>query len=1610
MFVDLTKSEMNSKITINEGLTDGETLVFSKVAKTFTFKDSPTEETDVAIAMKTPTYASGFIESFNHYDLKDNDYIDIGDLYGLSFSKYGAFGVLYLKENASINDYVQLSIGGYTYKFIIGIGESTSNIIYINRGNTKSETAYFLSQAINNYMSYFGIFAINYDSTILIRKFTSGEYKANKNAFCKVTFNNYASASDSFSFTTNGVNHTYRFGTGLGFIKAGTSPLDSAEYLAEAINEDSTKPATAVNVNNVVYLYSTVFGVDGNVPTYCSTSGRFSATDFTGGSDSELEITFNSSVVFGTKKVASCISGDYVQSIANADASIHSLSNDIVTTFDFVHSKSNIEYRIAGQNLPMVAFGGTITTNGITGAISATVDVVRTAENLCSKINEYSSLGMTATQKDNDVSVVFSYAETITSSNKLKVDFVNYSSGTLEDPMSWNELLVYKETLGVDNNLANLEITFIKGSLNNITSSEAIVFDEHRNTRVTIATLDEPITYGNNYPFVLNNCDKANVSISGKFLNRCSSLGEVGLVKMSNCTASTCEVINCEDSHLDMQSFLVNLENCSMESFLLIKNSTITQGDTGVNGSLFAVSGYVSVKSQYNVFEGRQRNVNNVVYLGSRCSYESSYDCFSKITPTNSSSFSSTNSKGIYTSELDCDADLVIDKNGTNPWSLNLTPNSRALLISTDKTQPNDINGNKRYLEKDLCKIVITVSDEVIGNGKFVDSNYIEIDGVKKFFGYDMPSSYSSKGEFARAIRNAFISSKYKLGISVSSSVVISLYGTNTTFNSNLGSYITVNYEYEGNGVDGGSRQKHTIINKKYNVDLSANERTDTHITLDDMEKIVTASFPCYGEMTFNLENSNDSSDTIELGYDQNGNAGEGYCNFKFLGTKSGKIFVPTLKADLNFASSKFLTFYFDGIIHIGSVNELQNSSKETTYIDVIFVNSILKWDSSNTLVTLRLLESTIVEKTSGATVTVSKEFIVSGCIIKCKLINNEANIKAVARYNYIIEGYSMTLSSTTKDTEGSFVDVDCLVNSSGSSLDDFAIVSDSKALSYISGTSSLSDEYASITDIVGNYRCSENVKENLDCGAYESNIVFENSLSISVNLDSDATGNGGKYAPCSLQEAYDKINELEKIDIPIYIDISGYGSDIPKFVIDKKFSDSGSINFIGEPNTVLDGGLEDIAFEINSENATISFSNVILRDCHFSINCRKLVFSSCALVNTKEDTLIDGSGSCYFYGCSIQTKTDKICSAESFVLGCSAQSETNISLFTNINTSSGNVCYNCSIQNATVLNSELMEDAISSGVLTSNLFKLTNPSAVGLVSVSDFGDLYEDAESYNYNEDIRGFYRFDENEHTDSGCFDSLGSNDASSYSDKPNGQFAVITEEGSSLITRMLTGKLRFKIVGYSVGRGGYSKRNPVNSIPCTTNGENAKYEITLSSNSLTNDDGIVIGNTEFRISDDIPRESTIEATIESMVKYINKNNGSFYAEKVSRYSFSMTSMTKGSSKNNMIQAIGSNIQVVQNVTGVDSNYGIDICYPANGYKEFEFVDHIPFAISLFLRIDRKEVQSALGEVIVYAKIIKSEIPTEEDTTIPFAVVRHGILTKDKDSVITRRIVIQV
>lgn len=182
-----------------------------------------------------------------------------------------------------------------------------------------------------------------------------------------------------------------------------------------------------------------------------------------------------------------------------------------------------------------------------------------------------------------------------------------------------------------------------------------------------------------------------------------------------------------------------------------------------------------------------------------------------------------------------------------------------------------------------------------------------------------------------------------------------------------------------------------------------------------------------------------------------------------------------------------------------------------------------------------------------------------------------------------------------------------------------------------------------------------------------------------------------------------------------------------------------------------------------------------------------------------------------------------------------------------------------------------------------------------------------------------------------------------------------------------------------------------------------------ITINNNDLTSSDGIKIGSKSFVCGEDFEKDSNIENTSINLALAINKNGGVAFAEANSSY-ITLTIATMGKLGNDIVSSLSESISVEQTITGIDSSYGIDIALPSDGYRKFQYVEYLPLAISLFLRVERDETQMATGEIIVYAEATKTDNKNELNHIIPFAVVRHGLVTKDKDTILVKRIIVQI
>jgi len=1607
MYIDLTNTSVTNKITLN-GVASGETLTVmdnSKTEKTFTFKDSKSEETDVEIGKTEEVKSSGSVISNNNICPKAKNFISIDDSSGVFFStlKYGVFGGICMTSNIGSGDYFSLAIEDETYKFQFGKG-SESDTTYINVGASLYESISYTADAINSTIQNWGMFAYTFRNKIVFTQNTILK-NANYQANATITFNSKAISGDYITM----LGTTFTFGSTSGKIPTGDNANDSAYYLAIAINNSNL--ASSVAVDNKVFIYNKADGSSGNSSIECPSSAipRFTATNFIEGNDSDLSIGISASSMKEIKIRNAVVDGVTGKSFACLSSAIACADSELTTINKFSSSSNYVSITNATyKTKAMVAYGNNIIVTGIGNGSQSKSDDSITAENLKNVLSSIYS---------NSTIEVFDNNVNVSMDNYLKIQS-SYSSisctideGTLSSPMSWEAMLVYYEinsTLALIENGGNLNLTIVKGSFigKNPLNIENASFN---GGSISISTLYSPITYGNNTPISISNqCDRPKVYISGMFISN-SSLSTGSLLLIQNSYDVDVELTNCENTIKGISTPMIRVEECSLNSNVYVNNSTFTINDSRRNASYsIKVTGNVFITSKYNVFEGISSSNDTAYFVGNNCSLKSSYDLFGNINPSNNSNATT------YTSCKKINETVVIDRNRNYWYSLNLKPNSKGLCVGNDSC-PNDIFGNTRSLNTKYGVQRVVITSEVVGSYVFTSDSYISINGIKKNFGVELKSTYSTQIEMAYDICNVFSgNSDFKIVPINETDIAVDIYGTYGMFSTNISStkLASKDFTYVTSGVDAGSRQKTTSLDKTYYVDLSISdiENADGEKTnpfsLNQMASWIKSSYPCYGSMKFILQNSNSSSSTFDFSKDINNEYARGYCTIQLVGKKLGKLKTSTLESDITLGGDGLLSFVFDSLIINGNI---EGDDEENNANEIRFINSLVKGNINSYNSMLRIIESSI-----NGNIDANSYLTINGCALcNGSTTSTQENGCIKYRYNYIV-GSNLKISknsSTTIDSEGSTFGINCFSSESPLTLSDFELV-DSDAISLIPSTSYLEDPYTSNYDIVGNLRSSDSSKVSLDCGGYELKTVAPTSITILVNLSASTTDNGGIYTPCSISEAYEKIYAMETIDRQINIEVSGYGNNLPSLILNKEFTDNGYINFIAEPNSVMDNFVDGIGFDLSSENARVSFCSLIIRNNGTTFKTSglnsSLIFCSCVLLNNSDSAFIMGSDwKSKFYGVTYETSNGILSNLDSIIVGSLSYGGTNLLVPTS-SYSSSNAYEGGSLPGGTSYTG-LITNNITNEYLKYDNFKILNSSAYGLVTKANFGTYLEEAESFNYLEDIRGFSRFNDSENTDYGCYDSLAISDATSFSGKPNGQFAQITKEGSSFITRMFNGNFGFKIVGYAIGKGGYSNKNPIDSVPIICDGICATYKITINNNDLTSSDGISIGSKSFICGEDFEKDSSVENTTINLALAINKNGGVAFAEANSNYII-LTIATMGKLGNNIVSSLSESISVEQTITGVDSSYGIDIALPSDGYRKFQYVEYLPLAISLFLRVERDEAQMATGEIIVYAEATKTDNKNELNHTIPFAVVRHGLVTKDKDTIFVKRIIIQI
>lgn len=1591
-FVSLANSSVRPSITIlNSPLSqlEGKNVVVGD--STFTLTAGEPTGNEIKLEETGDTYAYGYLKvasttSSGYYVAFSPENPDVSPM-GVMFTRNGVAAAFKLRTNVTSGK-ISVKLGEsdtadvVTYTF----GEAAGNEVHVNSGYSKVETASFLKDAINATLSNYGIFAKAYFDTVILYMYRSSGFVVKNISSAVVRFSDVASPGDTLKLNRGSGETAVQFGSA--GVPIGDTPYDSAVNMAEHINGDTSGEFFASVQRENDYTDLRIYaGFNEDLGVSCESESFSLYSLLKGSSTSEVSLDLSGVGSAALElAVTACDFGDRERTVASFAAAVRSLDDNLTAKVNRTLGTCEMTYEIAGYNLPMSSYGGNISVLGLSGAEFSSVDPTRTAMNMLAKFEE---VGYNVTRSGNTIGLELPGKVRVTSdAARTALNVSPYSGGTEDDPMGKYELALYVEDI-TGSVQSNVELDIV------IAESSALGYDSipisgMDRLTLSIATGRKVITLSNAYLFVISGCSNSFVNISGSFITH-STGSTGGIVSLDECANTRVSVVNCENAWTGSTNSPFVTFNGSMGSALDVRHSTFTSSDASYAVDAFKTDGYVKATFDFCVFDGNSAEKFKAIEKGSGCSASFTSTAYSK----------STLNGAVDSTCVEGTDGIVIDRSGAEYWSLSLSGNSPALRIApADPSVPDDRFGRKRYRVEPYGVTTIEFKD-VVGIGKFYGTNFIEINGSRRYFGSDkLPLDYVSVNDFAKSFVSAFSTADvgFKPVADEQGSIKkVRMYGKSGAVVTNLGSnQLQTSFEAFENGIDAGSRQKTTVMDETLYMSLSPNQAkgygTQEHpFSTAQLEGFVNSLMPASGRVQVIVTGHSQEKLTCSLASPH----GPSSFDFVLSGPKTGKAYVPDLECDLSASGLGGINLSVDSVLFKG---DLSCGTSEVSRVSV--TNSIVKGDI--TADSVKVSESTIVGGISMG----DGGSAICGSVLEGSVTKGQGNDTATFRFNC----HDFEVPQDWDTTGSARLSESCLVGQgSYSALTDYDLRRQegysNPAESRIPSGSVLEIYLASELDAAGRHRSSESSKVTMDCGALERNVVVPEALMINVDLSAGKTGNGGRYSSCSLGEAYATIKELGVVNRPVVLEVSGYGTDLPTLDVEGlTFTDDGEIKIMGEPGSVMDGFLDGVGFNLGADNAKLSICGVLIRSAgrlaETSGKYSTIVLSSCGVVNTNNlYFMVDGSWDVYMLGCSFEGGKAASSSEKITLAGCAVQG----SLDTKFQ---GDYVSIASIDNAPL--APIPADAR----LTAGLFVPT--SEVAGFTRADIESVMELFIEYEGLVDARGSARFVNDEKSDQGCYDTRAVSDIQGIVDTPNGQYARITEEGSSLITRAMTGKMAFKIAGYALGSGGFSLACPVMSVPAddTLAGLRAVGSVTLMSNNLSVEDYVEIGSTRLYATRDFELDTTVSLTAGNLVESINKNCGSVYAysESGSNGKIILVAVTPGVAGNNYTVDASQNFEVSGFEGGEDGGYGMTIRFPADGYSTFEFVERLPLAIALFIRVSRYEVSAGLGEVLVYAQVTKSEQPSEVGALVPFAVVRHGLITKDRDTVVTRRVIIQI
>ena len=944
----------------------------------------------------------------------------------------------------------------------------------------------------------------------------------------------------------------------------------------------------------------------------------------------------------------------------------------------------------------------------------------------------------------------------------------------------------------------------------------------------------------------------------------------------------------------------------------------------------------------------------------------------------------SVNSKSIASNKqilcgLDATLTNIPDNKRIREYTFNPTNDSDATNTDlTDKPDTlkvnnsyRDIFNRPRKLSKFYGKTVVTISEN--GTKPITSEDWFSVNGSEfKFLDYltDI-SGFVTKETFTKIIANIISYNTDLTSYAQENSgnwelVVCGM--NNIVFCDNLKTRFAIsesNYKYIAhNGVvlydsdihilsnnyystlyiiDYGSRQFHTDYDVEYYVDTegdSANTsiakyrkgtKDDMFFCLD-MVTLISCFYPRFGNTKFILYgNANNTQSVSSFALNQNDSVmyGNVCMTSTFHGIREVPVFTATTDTCLfEIGCTGDASFTFDNIMIAATKSVIVcRPDKPETKINI---NNCIVKSYSNSVIDSKSCPLTIFESTVIGNDT---NIVSSSGVFKAEAnifgVGSEAEIeyddtlnKVLFKDNYFIEGDStncLTPSaidfSDINDIEiGYFKPVgvakDAVIN----------MIPNIYSLTLTSPTRYL--------DIGGRYRCKENEKTSIDCGAIESEegLIEVGTEILYVTFNDSEITDHGNATYISWEDFKKKFEKLEEIHKDYIVYLSGYANGATPLHISENtaFYEQASLHFIAEKDCVFEGDsfiiadcnypiiiVEGLTAKVNAGfiKATGIDADVTLLNCflltktiedstskllEFSDSSFPVSLLSCSVIfGNSTDTLIEASGSISLYciGCAIQGNNND--------LGID---------YGSINVSSRGTIYCNGINGTsdtdkfTVANEEILDSSLcSSDVrLYSDSSKLLPESisytgfAIVPADVSDnTTTLYEvlsKGMSLTWNRDISNNIRklsinplivepsildtvYSDNElFCSPGCYNSILEGISGIYEDTPNRESTCITEIGRTMITRMLSNTVRFQIEGFAICANGYDFNNPVMSTKSEANINREQIKVTLNNSNLPSNLQVKVGNRTLTYGTDFDG-SNKSAIVRNLVKAINK-----------------------------------------------------------------------------------------------------------------------------------------